>query len=330
MPYGMIFYGDSSAIALFEEVLNIFFGIDIVINFLTPYYEDNGELQFSSSQIALNYCKGFFFIDFVSSIPFSIITGGNSGGANKLLRIMKIPRLIKMIKLTKILKIEDMIRGTSFSIYYRINMAFLRMLGLGLCTCLLSHLSACLWCVLGRSDSNIPHTWIWRRNLQDAPPEEIYMSAVYFCIVVLTTIGYGDITAFTNEEIIFSIFWMLFGVAFYSFTIGIISSFFQSKMNKETLLTNRVNKIQELCQRMKIKPELQEKMIDSMTYSSDKISYQWLDQDMDIFGDLSVDTKYQFLVTMHFNLIRECPFFNNAYDPNFVVRVVPLMKPILY
>jgi hypothetical protein len=41
----------------------------------------------------------------------------------------------------------------------------------------------------------------------------------------LTTVGFGDISALTSSEKIVSILWMIFGVGFYSFTIGNLSSF---------------------------------------------------------------------------------------------------------
>ena len=71
MPYGMIFLSDNTARETAEEIMNVFFCIDIFICFRTPYYDSEGEIHFSSKEIALNYLKGFFFIDFISSIPFS-------------------------------------------------------------------------------------------------------------------------------------------------------------------------------------------------------------------------------------------------------------------
>jgi hypothetical protein len=101
MPYGMVFFPDSTDKEMAEEIMNIFFGIDIFVNFLTPILMPDGEFMFEYGGIAENYLKGFFTIDFISSVPFGLMFGGG-GGANKLLRIMKIPRLIKMMKLTKV------------------------------------------------------------------------------------------------------------------------------------------------------------------------------------------------------------------------------------
>jgi voltage-gated potassium channel len=44
-----------------------------------------------------------------------------------------------------------------------------------------------------------------------------WLDSIYFCVITLTTVGYGDITPHTNPGKIFTIFYVLIGV-------GIIAS----------------------------------------------------------------------------------------------------------
>lgn len=77
--------------------------MDVVINFFLCYHDEKGVMITDRHQIAKNYLTGFFFMDFVSSIPYQLL-GAGFGGGGKLLKILKLPRIYKMIKLTKIRK----------------------------------------------------------------------------------------------------------------------------------------------------------------------------------------------------------------------------------
>jgi hypothetical protein len=56
----------------------------------------------------------------------------------------------------------------------------------------------------------------------------------------LATVGYGDIHAKTSSEMIISILLMIFGVGFYSVTIGILSSVMSFIDTKNTMLLKKV------------------------------------------------------------------------------------------
>ena len=105
MPYGMLFFSESSLVNILEESMNYFFILDILVTFNTAILDPiNNCLIVDRKQIALAYLKGFFFIDFISSFPFDLVSP-SVGSANRLLRILKIPWLIKIVKLMKLMKI---------------------------------------------------------------------------------------------------------------------------------------------------------------------------------------------------------------------------------
>lgn len=49
------------------------FLLDMILNFMTAYEDENGLLIVKRSKIAKNYIKSWFPIDFISSIPISLI-----------------------------------------------------------------------------------------------------------------------------------------------------------------------------------------------------------------------------------------------------------------
>jgi uncharacterized membrane protein len=76
VPVELSIYEDLSENQFYAQldlVINVVFMIDLAICFNTAYYNKEGQLVFSRKKIAENYIKGMFFIDFFSSIPYSLI-----------------------------------------------------------------------------------------------------------------------------------------------------------------------------------------------------------------------------------------------------------------
>ena len=89
---------------------------------------------------------------------------------------------------------------------------------------------------------------------------EQYIYAMHWATQTITTVGYGDITANTNAEIIISLLWMLFGVAFYSFIIGNFSSLISGNDQMAANIEKKVRNLAVLSQKANIPFELTRKI----------------------------------------------------------------------
>jgi voltage-gated potassium channel Kch len=63
---------------------------------------------------------------------------------------------------------------------------------------------------------------------------------LYWSVQTIATVGYGDIPATTETELLMSIMWMFFGVGFFSFTIGNLSSALASMDTKSAILKRKL------------------------------------------------------------------------------------------
>lgn len=68
------------------------------------------------------------------------------------------------------------------------------------------------------------------------PDEELYITAFYFTVTTLVTVGYGDITPYSLEEKVLCILLMLVGVISFSFTTGALASIITSYDSKEAMI----------------------------------------------------------------------------------------------
>jgi hypothetical protein len=139
----------------------------------------------SWKKIAVNYLTGFFLLDFISSVPISLMFS-DLASFNKLLRIVKIPRFFKIFKFMDFLVTDKILY------LIRINGNSIKALILFLVTIIMLHLSTCIWVFLGLYDSDANTSWIYRYKLQDSPNYIVYFAGFYFMFCTLTTVGYGD------------------------------------------------------------------------------------------------------------------------------------------
>lgn len=51
-------------------MIDVIFSIDIFLNFLTAYFDNEENLIVNKKKIAINYLTGWFLLDFLSTLPF--------------------------------------------------------------------------------------------------------------------------------------------------------------------------------------------------------------------------------------------------------------------
>lgn len=56
-----------------ESFVDTVFIIDIFVNFMSAYEQDNGNIEMRPRKIAINYLTGFFIIDFLASFPMDLV-----------------------------------------------------------------------------------------------------------------------------------------------------------------------------------------------------------------------------------------------------------------
>jgi hypothetical protein len=64
-----------------DLIVDCVFGIDIVVNFLTPLELPNGAIDISYKNIAINYISGMFAIDFFSCLPTNLVFESSGYGS---------------------------------------------------------------------------------------------------------------------------------------------------------------------------------------------------------------------------------------------------------
>ncbi len=64
------------------------------------------------------------------------------------------------------------------------------------------------------------------KNILDSPVGIRYLNSLYFSVITMITIGYGDIVPKANKEKIFIIFMALCGSVIFAYTVNTIGGIF--------------------------------------------------------------------------------------------------------
>ena len=179
-----------------EYITTFLFMLDILYNFNKAYLNSDGKLIVSRSQIACNYIKCWFWIDFIASFPFFLISSTSQDSLSqglkttKILRVMNIVRLFRLAKLIKEFFPKDLEnRSKKYFIKFKKNSE--RLVVHIFIVLIICHLFACLMYVLPTTFSpNI--NWVVDRNLQNHTPMEKYLFSMHWMVETIITVGYGE------------------------------------------------------------------------------------------------------------------------------------------
>lgn len=89
------------------------FMLDIYFNFRTGYVESEHFLVTDARAVAYRYIKGFFLIDFFSTVPWDVVLSNEGLGIFQLVKLSKLMKLLRMARALKLVRILRLIKVCS-------------------------------------------------------------------------------------------------------------------------------------------------------------------------------------------------------------------------
>jgi Ca2+-binding EF-hand superfamily protein len=143
----------------FDLFTDVYFVVDLFLNFFTAYYDDKGMREFRKSKIRWNYLRGWFVIDLVSCLPVgyvgmvtTAINGdseeGGSSSNTRAFKALRLLRLAKMLRIAKVLKIFEKYAEALSTFAGVYIMVFLILF--------LAHIMCCFWYMIGNWEEVTP------------------------------------------------------------------------------------------------------------------------------------------------------------------------------
>jgi hypothetical protein len=218
---------------LLMEITEIMFELisilDIISNFFKSYL-DNEENQVTDlRKIAKNYLFNWFLLDLIICFPYEIISSILSINYvilsyNSTTIDLNFLKWLKLLRLLKLLYQSSFIKFLSPALLNK-NNTMNRMIKFILFFAIFSHICSCFFIYLGllcRDSDN----WISNANIDPNSFLQIYIAALYYILVTIYSIGYGDIKPVNLIEKIWVIIFMMVGNRLYSYAISSLSTIF--------------------------------------------------------------------------------------------------------
>jgi hypothetical protein len=335
MPYRVSFVDqDSGNWPVIENVIDMIFFCDILVTLNVAYYNIDNVLITSRKLIFLTYFKSWLLVDLAASFPQNLVLNSNgsdsrSSNRSDLFRLARLTRLYRLVRLVRFLKIAKFFRKIAFfqriQDFFSINYGISRLISFLFTTLILSHLMGCLWYIIPKIYDE-QNSWVVQSGLQDEEPFRLYLFSLYWSFATIFTVGFGDIHAYNTVEYIISIFWMLFGVGFYSFTIGTLSSVLVNMDTRENILKGKLAILNEFCKQTKLPAYLKERVKKILVYNSQKNVFSWIDK-QEIFNELPANLKFEIAKSMRSGFLKDILFFTAKYD-SFIAMIVPFLLPL--
>ncbi|CAG9326192.1 unnamed protein product [Blepharisma stoltei] len=340
MPYRMAF----SDVVFFdvwtsiEISIDLLFMVDVMLNFISGVYSSEEVLHTDLKYIILKYLKGWFIIDVISSVPYTLVdywTGGDGNSSahqNNFVKLMRVPRLYKLLRIVRVAKAVKHYKTNDLAEKVQdrlqLNSRVYKLVTFLVSVCLCVHIVGCLWFFFARLNNFSPDTWVVRCNYLDNSADVQYIASIYWAMTTVTTVGYGDISGRTELEQILSMIWMLIGIGFYSFTIGSLSSFLTAIDTKDSILASKLAAIHEFALETGISDDCRNRIRQIIKYNNSKVGTVWSDKHS-LFSELPKSLRYEVSATMYNGVVKTLIFFKSQ-DPAFVVSLMPLLKPLLH
>lgn len=319
-PFQVTFPLQMQALDYVDYLTNGILLFDVLVSFRTAYCDHWNNIIATQRLVVIRYISGRFWLDMIGSLPFSIIAhtflhvdAGVGVDFVECLSIIRIGRVFTSPRLA----------GPFFS---KPHMRILVLMGVFTLT---AHWVGLLFYYVGTHQSLDGErgevytiSWVEKARLSEADIFARYITALYWAMTTMVTVGYGDISANTPYERLLNIPVMIMSTLLYAAIFGNVSYAVESMSSTFRRYQGKMDKIAEFAALFQLPTDLTFKLYGY----TEEIFHQNKGFDLeDMLGNLPRSVRADILIFLHPRIMETVPLFDGVTE-NFVEAMILKLK----
>ncbi|KAH1021170.1 hypothetical protein HUJ04_010718 [Dendroctonus ponderosae] len=315
VPYNVAFKNKTSedvSLLVVDSIVDVIFFIDIVLNFHTTFVGPGGEVVSDPKVIRMNYLKSWFIIDLLSCLPYDVFNAfdHDEDGIGSLFSALKVVRLLRLGRVVR--KLDR---------YLEYGAAMLILL-------------LCFYMLHCRAHIIRGYYFSTPELINGPSRKTMYVTALYFTMTCMTSVGFGNVAAETDNERIFTICMMIIAgnrtnsitfdpesygcrvethqeALLYATIFGHVTTIIQQMTSATAKYHDMLNNVREFMKLHEVPKALSERVMDYVV--STWAMTKGLDQDK-VLNFCPKDMKADICVHLNRKVFNEHPAFRLASD----------------
>ncbi|XP_016146617.1 potassium/sodium hyperpolarization-activated cyclic nucleotide-gated channel 2-like [Sinocyclocheilus grahami] len=336
LPWGITFFEDQNTLPwiTFNVASDTLFLADLVFNFRTGIMEaDNTQIILDPQVISRRYLRGWFLVDFISSIPVDYIflvvdieARLESAEVYRTARALRIVRFTKILSLLRLLRLSRLIRYIHqweeiFHMTYDLASAVVRIVNLIGMMLLLCHWNGCMQFMVPMLQDFPSNCWVSKNNMVNSTWDVQYSYALFMAMSHMLCIGYGAQAPEGATDVWLTMMSMIVGATCYAMFLGNATNLIQSLDASHRQYQEKYKQVEQYMSFHKLPADMRQRIHD---YYEHRFQGKMFDEE-NILEELSDPLKEEIVNYNCRGLMANMPLFANA-DPHFVTVLLTKLR----